>query len=175
MLGWYKENQVSVFDESEGTQTFTLYNAQTENGNCVILPYGELDGQYFSEYMMIEYVTPDANNSAINTDMYWWQSVASGIRVYHINATFQDDYWYPGLRYQNGSYYTNYDDDGIRMIRLANDAEGGNVFTTGDVIDGNISGFHWYDASENESVETGYTITVGELKDGAYTITVSME
>lgn len=174
MLGWYKEHQVSIFDKNNGnSQTFTLQNGQTENGNCVILPYGEFNGNYFSEYMMIEYVTPDGLNSAINRDYWYWQSVAAGIRVYHIRADFGDNGWWTFFKYENGSEFTNYDDDGIRLIRLANDAEGGNVFTAGDVIDGRISGFHWYAADESESVETGYSITVGELVDGKYTITVN--
>jgi M6 family metalloprotease-like protein len=173
MLGWYRTNQVSVYDSSQGTQTFTLNNAQSDDGNCVIIPYGDLDDNYFSEYLMIEYVTEDANNSYINSHMWWWQSIDSGIRVYHINATFQDDFWYPCFKYQNGAEATGYNDSGIRLIRLANEAEGGSVFKTGAVIDGNISGFHWYDSSENESVDTGVTVTVGDLVDGKYTITVS--
>lgn len=44
---------------------------------------------------------------------------------------------------------------------------------TGDVIDNSISGFNWYDTSENESIDPGITVTVGELIDGQYTITIS--
>ncbi len=173
MLGWYQKNQVSVYDSSKGTQTFQLQNAQTKNGNCVIIPYGKLDGRYFSEYLMIEYVTEDDNNSYINSPMNYWQSIDSGIRVYHIQADLQEDYWYAYFKYQNGSEYTNNDDDGIRLIRLANEQEGGSVFKTGDVIDGTISGFHWYDSNEQETIDPGVTVTVGDLKDGAYTITIS--
>lgn len=173
MLGWYREDQVQVYDPSNGSQTFRLQNAQSENGNCVILPYGEMQDGYFSEYMMIEYITEDGNNSAVNKDISWWQSVKSGIRVYHIQAELQRDYWYTYLKYQNGSEYCGGDDEGIRLIRLANDAEGGSVFTSGDIIDGSISGFHWYDENENESIETGYRIEVGELLDGVYSIAVS--
>lgn len=63
--------------------------------------------------------------------------------------------------------------DGIRLIRLANEQEGGSVFKTGDVIDGTISGFHWYDSNEQETIDPSVTVTVGDLKDGAYTITIS--
>ncbi len=173
MLGWYRENQVQVFDKAQGTQIFTLANAQTDNGNCVILPCGDLNTSYFSEYMMLEYVTPDGCNTGINRDLFYWQSVAPGIRVYHIRADMVDNGWWRSLKYENGSEYCGGDDDGIRLIRLANDAEGGSVFTAGDVIDSNISGFHWYADDESESIETGYSITVGELTDEGYTITVS--
>ncbi len=176
MLGWYYDDQVSVYDASAGTQTFTLSNAQTGDGNCVIIPYGTLDGQYFSEYMMIEFVTPDGNNTGINRDMWYWQEVGTGIRVYHINAEKAiDTYWGDFLKYENGSSFTNFDDDGIRTIRLANDAEGGSVFTTGDVIDSSISGFNWYDSNENETIDPGVTITVGEYVNGEYTITISQK
>lgn len=174
MLGWYRENQISVFDKNNGnSQTFLLENGQTQNGNCIILPYGELNDDYSCEYMMIEYVTPDGLNSAINRDYWYWQQVAAGIRVYHIKADYTNNGWWSYFKYENGSDFTNYDDAGIRLIRLANDVEGGSVFTTGDVIDGNISGFHWYAADESESVETGYSVTVGELVDGKYAITVT--
>lgn len=173
MLGWYQENQIAVYDSNQGTQTFTLSNAQTKDGNCIIIPYGALDNRYFSEYLMIEYITEDDNNSYINSHMNYWQSIDSGIRIYHIQATLQEDYWYTYFKYQNGSEYTNNDDDGIRLIRLVNEKEGGSVFKTGDVIDSSISGFNWYDTSENESIDPGVIVTVGELIDGQYTITIS--
>lgn len=173
MLGWYGESQVSVYQG--GTQEFTLSNAQTNDGNCVIIPYGELDDRYFSEYLMIEYVTEENNNSYINSHMSWWQNVGNGIRIYHIKADLHEGYWFSHLKYQNGSEFTNGDDDGIRLIRLANDAEGGNVFKTGDVIDNSISGFNWYDSNELESIDPGVSVSVGELKDGKYSITVSQK
>ncbi len=171
MLGWYKQNQVSVYDASQGSQTFSLYNAQTDDGNCVIIPYGTLDGQYFSEYFIIEYITDDGNNSAINRDMSWWQKVSEGVRVFHVKADLQRDYWWTFLKYQNGSEYCGGNDDGIRLIRLVGDGQG--VFTTGSVINSGTSGFGWYDANEQESIDPGVTITIGELVDGQYTVTVS--
>ncbi len=35
-----------------------------------------------------------------------------------------------------------------------------------------LSAFHWYDANGGQTVETGLTITIGELKDGKYAVTV---
>ncbi|MBQ4465805.1 MAG: hypothetical protein II916_07575, partial [Oscillospiraceae bacterium] len=155
MLGWYGENQVQVFDQNAGgTQTFSLANAQSDAGNCLILPCGTLDNNYFSEYMIIEYITEDGNNSRINQDYWWVFSVKPGIRIYHIYADVTVTRWYSYFTYENGSEESGGDDDGIRLIRLANDAEGGSVFTTGDVIDGSISGFHWYDANQGETVDT---------------------
>lgn len=170
MLGWYRQDQVSVYDASQGSQTFLLNNAQTSDGNCVIIPYGTLDGQYFSEYFILEYVTPDGNNCGLPRDR-WWETVGTGIRVYHVNAALQRDYWWTYLKYQNGSEYCGGNDDGIRLIRLVGD--GGGVFTAGDMITSSVSGFGWYDASENESIDPAVTITIGELVNGQYTVTVS--
>ncbi len=169
MLGWYRENQISVYDSSAGTQTFTLSNAQTEDGNCVIIPYGTLDDRYFSEYFIIEYATNDGNNCSPP----WYIQKGSGIRIHHVKADLQEDYWWTYLKYQNGSEYTNGDDAGIRLIRIVNDTEGDNFFYTGDIIDSSVSGFGWYDSSENESIDPGVTISIGECTDGEYSITVS--
>ena len=171
MLGWYEQDQVSVY--SGGTQEFILSDAQTDEGNCVIIPYGELDDRYFSEYFIIEYVTDCRNNSFVNSKMYWWQKTGNGIRIYHVKADFQEDYWFSYFKYQNGSRFTDFNDDGIRLIRLANDAEGGNVFKTGDVIDNNISGFNWYDENQLEATDPGVIVKIGELSDGKYTVTIS--
>lgn len=169
MLGWYRENQISVYDSSSGSQTFTLNSAQTDSGNCVIIPYGDLNSQYFSEYFIIEYSTDTANNSS----PAWWQKTGSGIRIHHVKADLQEDYWWTYLKYQNGSEYTNGDDAGIRLIRIVNDIEGDNFFRTGDVIDNSVSGFGWYDSSENESIDPGVTVTIGDCTDGQYTITIT--
>ncbi len=168
-LGWYRKSQVSVYDQTKGgEQTFTLTNAQTENGNCLILPYGELN--YNGEYLILEYITPEKNNSS---PIYEWMSSGNGIRAYHVKADIHDNGFWKHYKYENGSEFTNGNDTGIRLIRLVNDAEGSDVFTTGQILDGNISGWHWYDFEENETVDTGYTVTIGELKDGSYTITVN--
>ena len=167
MLGWYRQNQVEVYDSSLGSQSFTLSNAQRDGGNCVIIPYGTLDSQYFSEYFIIEYATAEANNSGI-----WWQS-SSGVRVHHVKADIYDNGLWKHLKYQNGSEFTNGDDAGIRTLRIVNDTSTDNFFRTGSVIDNSVSGFGWYDSSENESIDPGVTISVGELTADGYTITIT--
>ena len=176
MLGWYREPEVQVYDQSVGgAQTFTLTNAQSDGGNCLILPYGNWSGGCDTEYMILEFITEDRNNSAINT-IYGFEPalIVPGVRAFHVNAAIGDNGWWKYFMYENGSKETNQDDEGIRLLRLVNDAEGGYPFTTGDVIDGTISGFHWYDANEGETVDTGYTVEIGALTDGSYTVTVSM-
>lgn len=168
MLGWYHEDQIAVYDSSQGTQTFQLHNAQTENGNCVILPRGAFNDSYFSEYFILEYATEDGNNSGIVSQN--WADIASGVRIYHIQAEKYEDRWSTFFKYQNGSSFTNSDDDGIRLIRLVND---GGVWKSGDVVHPGTPGFGWYDAQEQESIDPGVEIQIGELGEDGCTITIS--
>lgn len=170
-LGWYREDQIQVYDYSMGVQTFKLSSAQSENGNCVIIPYKSINDRYQSEYFIIEYNTKDANNSKPQ----WWQKTDDGIRVYHAEATLYDNGWWVAYKYASGSEFTN-NDAGKRFIRLVNDAASNdedNYFRSGSEINSSTKGFRWYDSEGLETVDTGLKINVGELKDGSYEITVS--
>ncbi|NLT09766.1 MAG: hypothetical protein GXY08_09710, partial [Ruminococcus sp.] len=169
--GWYHKDQVQVYDASKGEQTFTLSNAQTDSGNCIIIPKGKLAEDYFSEFFIIEYVTKDRNNSAVGTKTAWWINAGEGIRIYHIDATTEYG-WNNYFRYASGSEFTN-KDTGRRLIRIIDDRNVDNLYRTGDIVNGNISGFHWYDQNGGQTVDTGLTISVGELKNGKYTVTIS--
>ena len=168
--GWYREDQVQIYDASNGTQTFTLNNAQTDSGNCIIIPNGRLADDYFSEFFIVEYATKDGNNSGIGTKTAWWAKSGEGVRIYHIDAATEYG-WNTYFRYASGSEFTN-QDKGRRLIRVIDDVEKDNLYHTGDVINGSISGFRWYDSNGGQTVETGLTITIGELKDGKYTVTI---
>ncbi|MDE6102455.1 MAG: hypothetical protein K2F73_05720 [Ruminococcus sp.] len=172
MLGWFKKNQVEIYDSSAGTQTFTLTNAQTENGNCVIIPYGKLEDDYYSEFFIVEYTTLDANNSRLKKD-FWWKPTGSGVRVIHVDGEINDNYWWKYWKYASGENEATNNDEGKRFVRIIDDTETDNLYHTGDVIDSSISGFNWYDADGNQSVDPKIKITVGELSDDTYTITIS--
>lgn len=166
-LGWYRNDQVSVYDPESGTQTFTLYNAQSDKGNTVIIPCGDLSDGYHGECMMIEYASTDGNNSSPP----WYVKIGEGIRVYHADMSLYDSGWWTTYRYASGSEFTdNY--EGRRLIRIIDDRDVDNTYRSGDVIDGNISGFHWYDASGKATVDTGLVIEVGEKNNDSYTITI---
>ena len=173
MLGWYREQQVQIYDTLKGgEQTFVLRNAQSASGNCLILPCGALDGSFNSEYMILEYNTDTQNNLGINrdkTELYGF-TVASGVRAFHVQAAAEQRSTYKWLIYQNDFQKP---DDGVRLIRLVNDREGGYVFRTGDILDGTLSGFHWYADDGSESADTGFVIQIGELTNDSYTVTVS--
>ena len=168
MLGFYREKQVQVYDTSMGTKTFTLNNAQTDAGNCVIIPYNnQIADHYFSEFFIIEYASQDGNNSNVP----WWQRKGSGVRVYHIDATTQYG-WNVFFRYASGSEYTN-SDRGRRLIRIIDDTDSDNFYHVGDTITNSISGFNWYDSNAQQTVDPGLKITVDSFENDAYTITIS--
>lgn len=170
--GWFRENQVQVYDASKGTQTFTLNNAQTDAGNCLIIPYGELAGDYFSEYFIVEYASEDANNSGVSK-IAWWTRASSGVRVYHIDATTEYG-WFTFFRYASGSEFTN-QDQGRRLIRIIDDTDTDNFYHVGDVIDSSISGFRWYDANGGQTVDPRIQISVDAFDGDTYTLTVSQK
>jgi M6 family metalloprotease-like protein len=171
MLGWYKENQVSVYDTSLTSQTFTLSDAETENGNCVIIPYGDFNDDYYSEYFVVEYTTDTVNNTGS------WYHIGNGVRIYHVDAEVMNNGWWTFFKYESGSEYTN-SDAGRRFIRLVNngtDMTGDNFFKTGDVIDSSVSGFAWYDSNGKETVDTNLSISIDDFSNGEYTITITQK
>lgn len=171
MLGWFREDQVMVFGDYE-YQTFTLKNGQTDDGNCVIIPYGKLDDKYRSEFLVIEYTTLDENNSAVPNE-YWWEKSGEGIRIFHVDAEVDpNDYW-KMFMYDNANVNRNENNINRRFIRITeNYKDSDNLYTTGRVIDYKTEGFAFYDSYGLETVDPGVIITVGELTDDGYTITI---
>lgn len=172
MLGWFKKEQIEIYDRSAGTQTFTLTNAQTDDGNCVIIPYGKLEDNYYSEYFIVEYTTLDVNNSNIKKD-FWWKPTGSGIRVIHVNGEISDNAGWKYWKYASGQNEATNNDAGKRFVRIIDDTDTDNLYRTGDVIDSSILGFNWYDENGEQSVDPEIKITVGEQDGDNYTITIS--
>ena len=167
MYGWYTPSQVQVY--SGGTQTYTLPSSQVAAGS-VVIPRGDLKG-YLSEYMILEYATDTGNNSygVYHNKLF----SGGGLRVIHCEGSVSNGYW--GAEFTWNNYAQNYDSSNTkqRVLRLANESEGGKFFTAGQTVDGNVSGFHWYDGSGYQTVDTGVKITVDSISDGMMTVTVS--
>ena len=175
MLGWYREDQISVFDRSAGEQTFTLYNSETDLGNCVIIPRGTLGDKYRSEFFIIEYTTLDNNNLRIRDK--WWKKVGEGVRVYHVQASQNGDRTFPSWKYASGNdTETNYN-KGIRFIRLVNEGDDNtdNFFRGGSVVNSSVSGFMWYDDSSRLTVSPETAIYVTEGENGTYNVRIAAE
>ena len=172
MLGWYRKDQIQVYDRSKGTQTFTLTNGQTDEGNCLIIPYGDLDSNYKSEYFILEYTTLDGDNSQVKKH-FWWRPTGSGVRLLHVNTTEADDGWRKYFLYESGNDDATNKNAGKRYVRLVNDGDKDNLLRTGSVVDNSVSGFAWYDSSGGQTIDPGIIITVGEKVGDTYTVTIS--
>lgn len=178
MLGWYRSQQIQVYDSSAGTQSFILEDAQSENGNCIIIPCGEMNDNYFSEFFIIEYMTShNNNNSSLKDWLYWYGATGNyggnGIRIFHVDASVTDNGWWKYFTYESGEdKNTNYN-KGKRFIRIINDSDEDNLYHENDVIDSSISGFNWYDSNGNQTIDPNITITVGRIKGDKCSITIS--
>ena len=168
MLGWYQEDEVQVY--TGGTQNFTLKSSQ-EAPNCILIPRNAEDG-FLSEYFIVEYVTPNQNN----TYGYYYGEryqmfLIGGIRVLHCQAEVGIGLY--GMEFSWNNYGLNYDTGNKkqRVLRLVNADEGGDFFqpyNRNKTIDSRISGFRWYDSAGYQTVETGLTIQVNELMNGEW-------
>lgn len=176
MLGWYKTDQISVYDSSLGAQTYTLNNAQGSDSNCVIIPCGELADNYWSEFFIIEYATLDGNNADVKNQ--WWRATGEGVRIYHAEATNNGNRWYNYWKYASGEDEATDTNAGRRFIRLVGETSDNsdntdNFFTTGAVVNSSTVGFQWYDSKGKLTVDPGITVTIGEKLDDTYTITIT--
>lgn len=166
MFGWLKPSQIQVYDSSKGSTTFTLKSG-SESGNCVIIPNGTLDSNYLSEYFIIEYVTPSSNY-----DNKWISDGNKGIRIFHVDADlYTDDWGGKTFAYENYSPLYTKGDTGKRVVRLVNDGNG--FFGTGDIINSSTQGFDWYDSNGQETVNPNVSVSVGNLNNGEFSVTVS--
>lgn len=172
MLGWYRQDQIQVYDPSAGEQTFKLYDNCSDQGNCLIIPNGSLADKYRSEFMILEFASLNGNGAGNNT--YWWMAQGEGVRAFHAEAACNISPGYSSWTYASGeNEATNYD-QGRRFIRLVNEGtdETDNLFRKGSTIDSSVSDFRWYDSSGQLTVDTGFTITIDDYSDGVYTVTV---
>lgn len=176
MLGWYHQDQIEVYDSSEDSQSFTLNDAQSENGNCVIIPCGELKDNYYSEFFIVEYMTSDNNNNSyLRPWLNYLNSDGNGVRITHVEASVSDNGWWKYFTYQSGEDTNTNSNKGKRFVRIIDDVQKDNLYRTGDVIDNNIAGFNWYDESGNQSIDPGIKITVGDKSDGTNSIIINIE
>ena len=166
MLGWYTKDQIMVYDRNIGPTSYTLKNCESEEGNCLIIPVGDLDSNFKSEFFILEYFTLDGNNSNIN-DYFWWRNNGEGIRCFHVEATEFYDGWRTFFKYESGNNKFTNDDEGIRFIRLVNDGEKDNLFRTGNHINSAVRGFFMYNKEgvENQHVRVNIDILANNGDD----------
>ena len=170
MLGWYAKDEVQIY--TGGTKQYTLEASSQHMPGCILIPKDDLN-DFHSEYIIIESVTNDGNNTAGFYENYKYPLFeTSGIRVMHCTAELWEGYWGTELKWNNyGQKYDN-SNQKQRVLRLVN--EGNGFFGNGAVIDNQTSGFGWYDSSGFETVDPGVVITISDLdSSGKCTVTVS--
>lgn len=172
MLGWYRKDQIQVYDRSVGKMTFTLTNAQSDEGNCLIIPCGTLDSEYKSEYFILEYTTLEQNNSDVKKN-FWWRPTGSGVRLLHVDASVYSDGWRTFFKYESGNDEFTNKNEGRRFVRLVNDGDKDNLLRTGDVVKDVTNGYAWYDENGGQTVDPGVVITIGEKNGNSYTVTIT--
>lgn len=170
LLGWYRAPEVQIY--RGGTQTFRLESGQAAPG-CILIPRGGLNG-FLSEYFILEYQTDAGNNAAFFSGIAVGKPFREGgLRILHCDATVCDGAREPELKWNNYGKYYDKSNQKQRILRLADEAEGGAFFRAGDTVTGSVSGFNWYDAGGAQTVDPGLTVTVGSIADGVCTVTVS--
>ena len=157
MFGWLRENEVQSYS-GYGEQTFILDDA-SQTGSCLILPINSTPGDYTSEYFLIENISRSGNN-------FHYYTYDSGVRIFHVKAEL-NQYQF---KYDNYSPYFM-GNDKVRVLRLVNDD--GGFYHSGDIVGFGTSNFAAYDFNGYPTIDTGYTVSIGEHSDGKYTITVS--
>ncbi len=163
MYGWLREDEVQWY--SGGTQSFTLKDCSAQ-GSCLILPISSGVGDLTSEYFLVEYVTHNGNNAELDR---WTND--SGVRIFHINAELIQEEWSGLKNFKYEGYSQFYQgNDRFRITRLVNDGQG--FYHSGDICTYGTEGFAGYDANGYQTVDTGYTIEIGAIADGACTVTV---
>lgn len=170
MLGWYQESEIQIYEG--GTQTFQLCSSQNAPA-LILIPHGETN-DFLSEYCILEYVTAEGNNDiSLKNGRPTALFSDGGLRVLHCDAELFDGQWGTEFKWCNYGKNYNSSNDRQRIIRLANEAEGGAFLHAGDVMDSQTSGFHWYDVSGRESLDIGVSVTVDDIADGICTVTIS--
>lgn len=166
LYGWFREGEAQVY-EGEGEKEFTLYSL-SERASCLILPI-EGEFRYFSEYFLVEYITPTQNNSILEG----YAAITQGVRIFHILAeTARMDWGTVELKYNNYSRFYQ-GDDKYRVIRLVNDGNG--FYQEGDVCAFGTENFAAYDLHGGQTIDTGYTVKIGKTSGKSQKITVIRE
>ena len=170
MYGWYTDAEVKLY--TGGTQTFTLGSSQ-HTPNCLLIPRGDLNSLY-SEYFIVEYVTPDENNYMGFTYRQAFKMFdQDGVRILHCDAEVTEGWWGPEFKWNNYGKNYNTSNTRQRVLRLVNNF--GGFFRSGDFVDNSVSGFAWYDWFGSQTVDPNLTISIDKIENDTAMITVSQK
>lgn len=174
MLGWYTPEQVQVFDENDFSKTFKLNSSVSDNSNCVIIPNGKLDKNYYSEFFIIEFAELKGNNTALKDE--WWRAVGEGVRIYHVSAEVTGDEFYNTFKYSSGNDNETDNNNGRRFIRLVGEGtDNSQNFYTSGRIDNSTAEFNWYDDNGKMTIDPYILVDVKFTEGEGYGVTVSLK
>lgn len=128
-----------------------------------------IKGDLTSEYFIVEYLTPTSNNAQMQE--YSWFPL-NGARIFHVCADLFTDQWYrTNFTYDSfGENFLGY--DRFRVLRLVNESENSDFYHTGDVCKFGTKNFAGYDANGYQTIDTGYTVTIGAMGNGSCEVIV---
>ena len=165
MYGWLAEDEVLIY--TGGTQEFTLTSMQ-QKPVCIVIPRTDEAG-FLKEFFIIEYITPEGNY----TRAFQWNQTSSfrmigspGVRILHCDAHVSQGQ--RGMEFSYSNRGLHYDSSNLkqRVLRLINEAEGGNLLKKTEVTAEAFSGFRWYDSDGYQTVDPGITVSIGEIMPG---------
>jgi hypothetical protein len=139
MYGWLPGDRVQIADLSKETGTYSITSAST-GASCLLVPVGSMNSLYFSEYFLVEYLTPSQNNSGLFDE--------GGIRIFHVDAKTVSSIYNSKkhmFRYDVYSAYYDSSNQGIRILELVGEDRG--FYQTGDTISYGTRQFGLYDGN----------------------------
>ena len=165
MYGWISPKNVQVADPRKNG-TYTIKPIEF-NESMLIVPIGELNENYFSEYFVIEYQSRAIGSNSANPQDN------GGIRIFHVDAETVQSYYDQDkltFKYEN---YSEYYTETRRLLQLVGDKGSGSLYYhTGDTITDGTEHFYAYDSDNKETIDTGFSIKIGDLTDDGYTIEI---
>ncbi len=163
MAGWLREDEVEVYDLNRGGEQIFYISDPALEGSCLILPAGSWNGNYTSEYFLVEYQSCEGNNRDVMNYLNGWyrKENNTGIRILHVDAEMTVDYWrQKQFKYNNYSDFYN-GDDRQRILRLVNDPDHG-YLKPGETQ----TGLKAYDQDGFETIDTGYEVKYTGFENG---------
>lgn len=169
MAGWLREDEAEIYDTALGGEQVFYLSDPAKQGSCLILPIKNWDGNYTSEYFLVEYQSCEGNNYDVRNFLNGWYSDQNntGIRVIHVDAEMQKNFWgQKEFKYYN--YSDSYNgDDKQRIQRLVNNPNHG-YLKPGETL----TGLKAYDYSGYETIDTGYVVKYNSFSDGKAQVSI---
>lgn len=184
-LGWITPSDLQVAQLSKKEKKYKL-QASENAPSALLVPIDSWNGNIYSQYYLIEYNKGTENNATAVSDYLaikgrWGEigqpGISEGIRIWHVDATIIDDWWFPGR--QMFAYDQNMTQSERKLItHISPNLEGG-FYRTGDSFSPSSYPSTAYYSLDRYGRETtlpsGITIRIGDKVNDSYEIFVSRQ